>query len=328
VRAPEFWDGRPSVIAAILAPLSLGYRAGNALRRAFVKPWRAPVPVICVGGIVAGGSGKTPATIALARFLQRAGIEPHVISHGYRGRFAKGRVARRIDPARHDAGEAGDEALLLAEVAPTWVCSDRREAARAAHEAGAEALVLDGGFQDPALIKDLSLLVVDGAYAFGNRRIIPAGPLRETVASGLGRADAVVLVGENVAGVTASIPSAIPLLRAVLVPGPEAEQLAGRDVVAFAGIGQPEKFFRTLEELGCRVCARYPFADHHVFAAREIEKLLAESQGKEAIPVTTAKDAVRIPETFRDRIAVLTVTMVFRDEEALARLLAPLFART
>jgi len=328
MRTPKFWRGGPSFIAALLAPLGIGYRAGNALRRRFVKPWRAPVPVICVGGIVAGGSGKTPAAIALVEFLKRAEIRPHVISRGYGGSLAKERAARRVDPTRHTASEAGDEALLLAAHAPTWVCRDRQEAARAAHEAGADALILDDGFQDPSLVKDLSLLVVDGTYAFGNRRIIPAGPLRETVASGLGRADAVVLVGENISGVTASIPAAIPVLRAVIVPGEGSEQLAGRNVVAFAGIGQPEKFFRTLEELGCRIRARHEFADHHRYEQREIEKLVAQAAQKEAVLVTTAKDAVRLPEELRARVRVLPVTLAFRDEDALARLLAPLFVRS
>jgi tetraacyldisaccharide 4'-kinase len=327
MRAPEFWRGGPSFIAALLAPLTVGYRAANALRNAYAKPWRAPVPVICVGGIVAGGSGKTPAAIALAEFLKHAGLHPHIVSRGYRGSLSRDRAARRIDPARHSADEAGDEALLLAAHAPTWVCRDRAEAARAAYEAGADAIILDDGFQDPSLVKDLSLLVVDGAYACGNRRIIPAGPLRETVASGLGRADAVVLVGGNVAGVTATIPRAIPLLRAEIVPGPEAGSLAGRDVVAFAGIGDPKKFFRTLTELGCRLRAQHGFADHHRYEAEEIEKLVAEAKQMDAILVTTQKDAVRLPDEVRAKAIVLTVTLSFRDEEALVRLLAPLFAQ-
>jgi tetraacyldisaccharide 4'-kinase len=327
LRAPEFWRGGPSLVASLLGPLSVFYRAGNALRRAFTRPFRAPVPVICVGGLVAGGSGKTPAAIALAEFLLREGIEPHFVSRGYQGKFSKGRVARRIDPNRHDVGEAGDEALLLVEIAPVWVCSDRREAARAAHEAGAQAIIMDDGFQDPSLVKDLSLLIVDGSYAFGNRRIIPAGPLREPIAAGLARADAVVLVGENIAGVTASIPSAIPLLRAVLSPASAAEKLAGRDVVAFAGIGRPEKFFRTLEELGCRIKFRRAFGDHHLYERREIEKLIEKAERNKALLVTTAKDMVRVPGELRGKMRSLPVRLVFRDPEQLVRLLRPLFAR-
>lgn len=327
MRAPEFWRGRPSFFARVLAPLSLLWRAGAAIRRMKARPERAPLPVICVGGLVAGGSGKTPVAIALAQLLLREGIAAHIVSGGYRGGFAKSSAARRIDLSRHVVAEAGDEAMLLARYAPTWVCRDRIRAARAAQEAGAEAVILDDGFQDPAIVKDLSLLVVDGAYGFGNRRIIPAGPLRERIADGLGRADAVVLVGENTSGVTAIIPTAIPLLRANLMPGPEAADLAGREVVAFAGIGHPEKFFRTLEGLGCRIRSAHSFADHYRYRPSDIEKLLAEAGKTGAVLVTTAKDAVRLPEETRGKVSVLNVTLTFRDEEALARLLAPLFAR-
>ena len=327
MRAPEFWRGGPSFLVAALAPLSLFWRAGTAIRRMIAKPARAPLPVICVGGLVAGGSGKTPVAIALAQFLLREGIAAHIVSSGYRGSFSKSRAARRIDLSRHDAAETGDEAMLLAHYAPTWVCRERCQAARAAHEAGAEAVILDDGFQDPSIVKDLSLLVVDGGYGFGNRRIIPAGPLRETIADGLGRADAVVLVGENTSGVTAAIPTAIPLLRAILMPGPEAADLAGREVVAFAGIGHPEKFFQTLKSLGCRIRAAHAFPDHHRYQPREIEKLLSEAAKTGAVLVTTAKDAVRLPAEARGKVAVLSIMLAFRDEEALARLLAPLFVR-
>jgi tetraacyldisaccharide 4'-kinase len=327
MRAPEFWGKNPGFISAALAPASMAYRAGAAVRRAMASAWRAPVPVICVGGIVAGGSGKTPATIALAGHLQRLGVETHVIASGYRGSFARHKTARRIDPARHGVEEAGDEALLLAHHAPTWVSEDRRECARAAYESGAGILLLDDGYQDPWIEKDLSILVVDGNYGFGNRRILPAGPLREKVSDGLGRADAVILVGDNASGVTASIPNAIPLLRAKLVPGPEAETIAGREVVAFAGIGDPGKFFRTLEELGCRLRVKRAFPDHHRYQAGEIAKLAALAEQYDALLVTTAKDLVRVPEELRAKIRVLTVSLSLRDDGALDRLLAPLLPR-
>ena len=327
MRAPEFWTKAPGTFSALLAPLSLAYRVGSALRRTFARPWRAPIPVICVGGIVAGGSGKTPVSLALVEFLKRQGIAAHFVASGYRGSFAKSAPARRVDPLRHVAAEAGDEALLLAMAAPTWVCRDRREAARAAFEAGADLIVMDDGYQDPSLIKDLSILVVDGAYGFGNRRILPSGPLRETVAAGLGRADAVVLVGENESGVTASIPAAIPLLRAKLVPGPEAEDFAGQEIVAFAGIGDPPKFFRTLEELGCKFRGKFAFPDHHVFTQKDMTKLTREAENFGALLVTTAKDMVRVPEESRPKVRVLSVHLVFRDEAALARLVAPLLPK-
>ncbi len=327
MRAPDFWEKPPGLACALLAPASLAYRAATRIRRAIAKPWRAPIPVICLGGLVVGGSGKTPATLALGRRLARLGVHAHAIGPGYKGSFARQGTARRVDPARHTVEEAGDEAMLLAAALPTWVCSDRRESARAAYENGAEAVLLDDGFQDPWIEKDLSLLVVDGAYGFGNRKILPAGPLREKVETGLGRADAVILVGENTSGVTVSIPDAIPLLRSKLVPGPEAEAVAGRDVVAFAGIGGPNKFFRTLEELGCRLRAALKFPDHHAYEADELEKLFELAERYDAPLVTTEKDAVRLAPDVRAKICVVPVTLSLRDEEALDRLLAPLLPR-
>ena len=334
MRTPDFWKRSFGIGPALLSPLGLAYRAAGTARRIFVRPWRAPAPVICIGNLVVGGAGKTPAALSLGAWLQRRGVRVHFLARGYRGRLGKRRAGPvRVDPAQHGVAEVGDEALLLAACAPTWVCRDRRAAARAAVDAGAEVLVMDDGFQNPALVKDLSLVVVDGAYGFGNRRIFPAGPLREPIRQGLRRADAVVLVGENVSGVTASIPTMIPLLRAYLQPGPEAAGLAGREVVAFTGIGYPEKFFATLEEIGCLVRARHAFPDHHAYSGEEVAAICEEAAGFEAVAVTTAKDAVRLPEgspgtetgpgTGPGTVKVLTVALKWRDIGALARLVEP-----
>lgn len=327
MRAPDFWERPPGLICAVLAPASLAYRLAGRIRKMMAKPWRAPIPVVCLGGLVVGGSGKTPATLAVASYLARRGVHAHAIGPGYLGSFARQGTARRIDPERHTVAEAGDEAMLLAKHLPTWVCNDRRESARAAFENGAQIILLDDGFQDPWIEKDLSFLVVDGAYGFGNRKILPAGPLREKVEAGLGRADAVILVGENTSGVTVSIPDSIPLLRSKLVPTAEAEAVAGREVIAFAGIGGPKKFFRTLEELGCRLRSKFTFPDHHAYDAEDLEKLFKLSEQYDVPLVTTEKDAVRLPPDARARVEVVPVTLSVRDEDALERLLEPLLPR-
>jgi tetraacyldisaccharide 4'-kinase len=324
MRAPDFWEHGFGTGPALLSPLSLVYRGGGLMRRALVRPWRAPVPVICVGGLVVGGSGKTPVALALGALLQRWGRKVHFLARGYGGKLGRRRSGpARVDPERHGVAEVGDEALLLAAQAPTWVARDRRAGARAAVDAGADILVMDDGLQYPGLIKDLSLIVVDGTYGFGNRRVIPSGPLREPIRQGLKRADVLVLVGENISGVTATIPISMPLLRARLVPGPEAADLATGSVVAFAGIGHPEKFFRTLEEVGCEIRARHAFPDHHVYSADEVAAICEEAEGLQAVPVTTAKDAVRLPEGARGTVRVLTVTFRCNDERALEELLGP-----
>ncbi|HEY0524478.1 MAG TPA: tetraacyldisaccharide 4'-kinase [Stellaceae bacterium] len=322
MRAPEFWT-RSGLVPALLAPLGALYGAAGAARRRAAKPWHAPIPVVCVGNLVAGGAGKTPVVLSLARLLAAEGKAVHVVTRGYGGRFA-GPVA--VDPARHDAEEVGDEPLLLAAAAPTWVARDRVAGAREAVAAGAGILLLDDGFQNPALAKDLSLLVVDGGYGFGNGLVMPAGPLREPVGAGLARAQAVVLIGEDEAGAARAIDDGQgrppTLLRADLVPARDAAaDLAGRRVLAFAGIGRPAKFFATLERLGAEIAESRAFPDHHPYAAAEIEGLLAAARSLGAMPVTTAKDAVRLPPALRDAVRVLPVDLVWREPDAVASLI-------
>lgn len=323
MRAPEFWhlahvEGPWAPVVRFLEPFSRLYAAATA-RRLRRPGWRAPVPVICVGNVVAGGAGKTPVALDLLARLPGA----HALLRGYGGR-EKGPL--RVDPARHSHEDVGDEALLLAARAPTWVARDRAAGARAATEAGATAIVMDDGFQNPALDKDLSLVVVDGGYGFGNGRVIPAGPLREPLGAALHRADAVVVMGADSAGVTQRLPRHLPCLRADLVPGPTAEALKGRRVVAFAGIGRPAKFFTTLRRLGAEVVATHPFADHYPYAPADIQPILDEAFQLGALPVTTAKDAVRLPPDQRQQVDVLTVSVVWHDDDALSRLLKPLEA--
>ncbi|HYD65959.1 tetraacyldisaccharide 4'-kinase [Azospirillum sp.] len=316
MRTPAFWYRPPTAAALALAPLGALYGLAGRLRFATTRAERAPVPIVCVGNLVAGGAGKTPVALALAEALAARGTAVHFLTRGHGGTE---RGPLRVDPARHDAGQVGDEALLLASHAPTWVARDRVAGARAAAAAGAEVVVMDDGFQNPHLAKDLSLVVVDGAAGFGNGCLLPAGPLREPVARGLSRADAVVLMGEDRTGVAARV-APLPVLRARVEPDAD-HGLRGRRVLAFAGIGRPEKFFATLESLGAVLAGRVPFADHHPYTAAEVADLLARAEALNALPVTTAKDAVRLPADVRARVRVLPVCAVFDDAEALGALL-------
>lgn len=312
---PDFW-ARPGLVSTLLQPLAWGYAASSAARIAWTRPWRAAVKVICIGNLVVGGAGKTPVALSLAARLSASGRAPHILSRGYGGRL-EGPV--RVDPARHQADDVGDEPLLLAASAPTWVARDRRAGAEAAISAGAKLLLLDDGHQNPRLAKDLSLLVVDGEYGFGNGSVLPAGPLREPIAAGLARAQAVVLLGEDRAGI-APLLAGRPLLRARLVPE-HAAGFAGRSIVAFAGIGRPAKFFATLEGCGAQLVARHGFPDHHPYREAELRRLQQEADASRALLVTTAKDAVRLPPSWRARIAVLRVAIAWEDERALDALL-------
>jgi len=319
MRAPDFWHaGGSRLLPTLLTPVSWFQVLAVRLRFAVARPFQAPVPVLCIGNLVAGGAGKTPVALSLGGRLLDRGLAVHYLSRGYGGR-QRGPV--RVDTEKHTSIDVGDEALLLARSAPTWVARNRARGCRAAVAAGAGVIVMDDGFQNPSLAKDVSLLVVDGGYGFGNNRLIPAGPLREPVARGLGRADGVVLVGDDTTGLTgnggvlAAPPP--PVLGAAIKVGPEAEALAGKPVVAFAGIARPEKFFKTLRNIGCQVVVERAFSDHYPYEAADIDRILRDARAAEAVPVTTAKDIVRMPSAVRDEISVLTITVAWEDDAAL-----------
>jgi tetraacyldisaccharide 4'-kinase len=321
MRPPEFWLTGAGPWPRLLAPMAALNSALGRARRRLVHPATAGVPVICIGNLTAGGTGKTPTAIAIARLLAEKNLAVQFLTRGYGGRLT-GPVS--VDAGVHEAAEVGDESLLLAETAPCWVARDRVRGAAAAIAAGAQVLVLDDGFQNPALEHDLDIVVVDGATGFGNGRVIPAGPLREKIADGLARASAAVIMGadtaKNAAHIGALAPD-LPLLTAHLAPTEGAEQLAGQKVFAFAGIGRPEKFFATIEEIGAELAGFRAFADHHPYDANEIMAICEAAQEAGAKPVTTAKDAVRLPAEARAMVEVVKVEAVFDNPAALNRLL-------
>jgi tetraacyldisaccharide 4'-kinase len=311
---PEFWR-RDGLLPWLLSPLAMATAAVTARRLA--RPgWRAPVPVICCGNATVGGAGKTTLALDLGARLAAKGTAVHFLLRGYGGSV---RGPHRVGPGA-TAEQVGDEALLLHALAPTWVGSDRVASARAAVAAGAQALVMDDGLQNPSLHKDLSLLVIDGPAGFGNRRVLPAGPLREPLATAAARCQAAVLIGEDATGATAGLPC--PVLRAALRPGPEVAAYAGRRVLAFAGIGRPEKFFAMLAEAGAVVARAAPFPDHYRYTTAETDRLLREAEKLGAAAVTTPKDAVRLPAGYSDRIGVVGVSLAWQDPGALEALLA------
>ena len=320
MKAPAFWQ-TDSIPATLLTPVSWAYAAGAALHRAIRTAHKAPIPVLCIGNLVVGGAGKTPVAISVAARLIANGKSVHFLSRGYGGREAGPLL---VDPEQHDAAAVGDEPLLLARTAPCWVARDRAAGVRAAADGGADIVVMDDGFQNPGIHKDISLLVIDGETGFGNGRLLPAGPLRESVQSGLRRADAVVLLGGDNAGVGAMIPQATPVLRATIKPLPPPDLLNGGRVYAFAGIGRPEKFFATLDALKCRIAGRQIFPDHHPYTKREIDVVLDRAQQAGALPVTTEKDHLRLPETAKDLVQTLPISVSWQDADALDRMLARL----
>ncbi len=327
MRAPAFWANpptRPGLLAGLLAPLAWIWTRVARRRLARGRAVRLGIPVICVGNLTAGGAGKTPTVIALVERLRDSGITSHVISRGHGGSLP-GPV--RVEERRHTAAEVGDEPLLLAAFAPTWVARDRAAAGRAAAAAGAVVVVMDDGLQNSALTKDLSIVVVDAGSGFGNGRVMPAGPLREPVAEGLARADLVLVIGtpEERARFRAAWPALpLPVVGAALAPLPTGMPWEGLRALAFAGIGRPEKFFATLRALGADLVAAHAFDDHQPYAPQALARLQAEASARHAQLVTTEKDAARLPASFRSKVLVLPVRLELADwaplDAALARL--------
>jgi tetraacyldisaccharide 4'-kinase len=322
MREPAFWWRDGALASALLAPLATVYAAIATWRLA--RPGRRPdIPVVCIGNLTVGGAGKTPTALTVARILARTGERPVFLSRGYGGALAGPLV---VDPARHRTRDVGDEPLLLARTAPTIVARDRVNGAGIA--TGASVIVMDDGFHNPSLAKDFSVLVVDARRGIGNGRVIPAGPLRAPVDAQLARAHALVVVGPSARGLAVAEMARerdIPVLRASLRADPAfIAGLAGRRVLAFAGIGDPQKFFATLAEADIALAATRSFADHHRYTGREATALCEQAERDGLALVTTEKDLARLSgedQLLSARARALPVTLVLEEEARFASLL-------
>jgi tetraacyldisaccharide 4'-kinase len=313
MRTPAFWAGEPGLPARLLQPLGLVYGGLTALRMRRAGT-AVPVPVVCIGNPTAGGAGKTPVALAFLHRLRARGDSAFAVSRGYGGRLA-GPV--EVDPLRHASADVGDEPLLLARAGRTVVARDRLEGARLAVSLGATLIVLDDGLQNQRLARDASLAVVDAGFGVGNGLCVPAGPLRAPLPAQWPLVDRLLLIGEGAAGdavAAGAERSGIAVFRARLAPDPTAVAgLIGRPLLAFAGIGRPEKFFATLGACGLDVRVRRAYPDHHPYRAAEISALLAAAREGGLTPVTTEKDHVRLPADHRSAVMTLPVTLTGAD---------------
>lgn len=308
MKTPKFWTDK-GLISTILTPLGWLYGAATTIRFKSCKPFQVPCPVICVGNLTAGGTGKTPVSLAVAKLLKNKGKNPFFITRGYGGKI-KNVI---VDTGRHTAKQVGDEPLLLAAEAPVAVNPDRGAAARLACAAGADCLIMDDGFQNPNLHKDLSFLVFDGKYGAGNGRIIPAGPLRESFKAGLSRAQALIIIGEDRHKLAQK--SQLPVFYADIEEIKPQE--TGKKVLAFAGIGHPSKFYNSLQKCGMKIAQTADFPDHHFYTRAELQSLLDTAFKEDLEIYTTSKDYVKIPADMRTYFQVLPIRIVWRNQKEL-----------
>ena len=327
MREPGFWHRPSSWKSHLLRPLGALYGA-IAARRLRRRGFDAGVPVFCVGNYHVGGAGKTPTVLALARILRELGERPVVLSRGYGGRL-RGPVM--VDPSRHLADDVGDEPLMMSVEVPVAVARNRIDGVALARSQRASVILMDDGFQNPSVTKDVSLIVIDSDRGLGNGLVFPAGPLRAPLKPQLARTDALVVVGDGgaSAGVAADVKAGGgQVFAARLKPDAAAvAALSGRRLLAFAGIGDPARFFRTLRASGLEVVGERAFADHHAFSQADLDKLLAEARRDQLTLVTTEKDLARLrgatePPAFDSEIVAFAVTLEFSDGAGVRRFLS------
>lgn len=318
LRPPTFWHlARPNLISDLLLPISkiTHYCSKRRQKRPSHK---LPVPVLCCGNITTGGTGKTPLTQAIVKFLLTKGYNPHIITRGYGGKSPQN---KRLDIKTDTAINVGDEAMLLAHIAPTWRGPNRLHNARLAIDNGADCLILDDGLQDPSLYKDISILTIDGHIGFGNHRILPAGPLRETLPDALPRIHAAVIIGEDHHHIKNLLSPHLPVAQAFFLPGNEIHLLKKQPVIAFAGIGRPDKFFTMLQEHDVHLAHTISFPDHHIYSFRDIKRLQHLARTSQARLVTTEKDSIKLPPTFLKDVTTISVELHWQHPTNLEKLL-------
>ena len=321
--APKFWSKSDGFLVKLLKPFGAVYAWSVARRLRRKKPYHAPMPVICVGNIFVGGVGKTPVCLALGHLMHEKGKSFYYLNHGYKA--DKQNVL--VDKQAHTAMDVGDEALLLNEIAPTVVSKNRAKGAKLAEQWGAKALIMDDGFQNPTLYKDFSFVVVDGKKGFGNELVLPAGPLREPALVGLKRANAIILVGEDTWGVRFFLERNqidLPILTGHFeLDETVVSMFRGQKVFAFAGLGNPDKFYQSLKDRGIQVVGTQNFPDHYYYTRFDLEAIKREAKGCPLM--TTEKDGVKIPKDIRQNIVVMPGQFIFDDQDKVWQLLEGVF---
>jgi len=321
LRAPSFWYKKEnSLFSMLLFPISIIYRLISFIHFVLSKTKKASIPVICIGNIVVGGAGKTPVALKIGKILKLSGYSPHFLTRGYSGKIKNNLKVK----SHHSAEEVGDESLILSSVAPTWIGANRIKSALLAKNNKADCLILDDGFQNPNIFKDFSIIVIDGKQGFGNARVLPSGPLRESIKRGMKRANAVIIIGKDEVNIKETIPSSIPCFLGKFDVSKNEEIFKGKNVTAFAGIAYPIKFFETLKNQGANILKSITFPDHYIYKENDLLKLVEISNNNKSILVTTKKDLIRIPENYQTVIHTLEGEIQLEDEPVLKEMLTNL----
>jgi len=312
LKAPKFWyKKKDTFLSNSLYPFSLLFRFGTKIRIFISTKQKSPLPVICVGNIVVGGAGKTPVSLKIGKLLIKSGYKPHFISKGYAGLINKSTLVK----SWHSATSVGDESILLSKVAPTWIGSDRNNSSKLAKKEGADCLIMDDGFQNPTIQKDFSIIVINAAQEFGNKRVMPSGPLRESINRGLSRTNLVIVVGEISKELKHIIPKNIPIIEAKFEIKKENKNFKGQNITAFAGIAYPEKFFQSLKEQGGKIVKQITYPDHYIYTENDLLALAETANKTKSILVSTQKDNVRIPKSYRSLVNTLEGEIIFKNED-------------
>ena len=318
LKTPKFWYlKRDTYLSNSLYPFSLLFRLGTKLRNILSQKKNAELPIICIGNIVVGGAGKTPVSLNIGKMLRKAGYSPHFVSKGYAGIEKNNTLVQTW----HSPKSVGDESILLSEVAPTWIGFDRNKSFNLAKENGADCIIMDDGFQNPTIQKDFSIIVINEEQEFGNKRVMPSGPLRESITRGLSRTNLIVVIGTISQEIKNKIPNQIPVINASFAISNENKIFKGQKITAFAGIAYPEKFFNSLRKQGAKIVKEIVYPDHHIFDENDLLNLAEIANKTQSILVTTKKDYVRIPKSYRSLINTLEGEIVFKDEKLLLEIL-------
>ena len=321
LKAPKFWYlKRDSLQSNVLYPFSLIFRLGTKVRNFVSKEKKSKLPIICVGNIVIGGAGKTPVALKIGNMLREAGYNPHFVSKGYGGLEKNNTLVQDW----HSPKSVGDESLLLSEISPTWIGLDRSKSFELASENGADCIVMDDGFQNPTLQKDFSIVVINGEQGFGNKRVIPSGPLRESINRGLSRTNLVITIGDISDTIKDKIPKHIPIIAANFKIKEDEIMLKGQRITAFAGIAYPEKFFNSLKLFKANIVDKISYSDHHIYSENDLLYLAEIANKNKSILVTTKKDMVRIPKNFRSLVKTIDGFIQLNDEKLLLEILTNL----